>query len=343
MSRLLVFLQYGKNAVESALMGGVTHQTKENQLMVKDRETGLLVKENIPTYIKTALKTMSCSRVGRALTAQASSLMCRLSRRQGEKYDRPESVRDIPAFIQLHQLDLSEVEKPIDQYTSFNEFFARKLQPGARPIHASNDHTLAVIPADCRLMVFDSIFDAASIWVKGDKFSIENLLGPLAHDLAPSFVGGSFVIARLAPQDYHRWHIPVTGLIGEKTPIDGALYTVNPIAVNQNVNVYTENKRVIYPIDSDHFGKVLLIAVGATMVGSIQTAIEDNVRVLKGDMHGFFAFGGSTVLLLFEPGRIQFDPELLANSRQPIETLVKCNTYLGRASRPNQILLQNQA
>jgi len=82
-------------------------------------------------------------------------------------------------------------------------------------------------------------------------------------------IAGSLVIGRLAPQDYHRWHCPVAGVLGPRTRIDGALFTVNPIAVNRTVDVFTENTRELYEVDTEQFGKVLLIAVGATMVGSI--------------------------------------------------------------------------
>jgi len=156
-------------------------------------------------------------------------------------------------------------------------------------------------------------------------------LGPLGKELGPSYDTGSLCIARLAPQDYHRWHCPVNCTIESATPIDGALFTVNPYAVNQNVNVFTQNKRVVCVLRSPEFGRVILIAVGATMVGSIHFIANPKQNLKKGEGHGYFAFGGSTVMLLFEPNRIQFDKDLLDNTNKQTETLVRVNQSLGKA------------
>ena len=80
---------------------------------------------------------------------------------------------------------------------------------------------------------------------QGSEFTVESLLGPEFADVASNFVGGSLMISRLAPQDYHRFHMAVTGRINRRSAIDGALYTVNPLAIRQHINVYTENKRVV--------------------------------------------------------------------------------------------------
>lgn len=105
------------------------------------------------------------------------------------------------------------------------------------------------------------------------------------------------------------------------------------MAVNTSVDVYTENKRVVCPIESPEFGLVTFVAIGATMVGSICFTTEPGQTLNKGDEHGYFAFGGSTVLLFFPPGSIQFDDDLLENSSKPLETLVKVGTSIGRATK----------
>jgi len=331
-NRVLLFLTGGLDALRDSLMEPVDHRRSQANIEILDRAKGIIVKENIPIYIKVALKSMFSSQLGRLLSTGKKSvnLMTKLSIKQGVKYDDPKSKDDIPAFVALHQLNLNEVEKPLDQYATFNEFFARSLKPSARPIAAPDDPTVAVSPADCRLMVFEDIKEATELWIKGDKFTVEGVLGEHCADLASRYTSGSMVIARLAPQDYHRWHLPVNATLGRKVPIPGALYTVNPIAINQNVNVYTTNKRVVCELNSPEFGKVILVAVGATMVGSIVFLYEDG-KHNKGEPHGYFAFGGSTVLLFFEPGRIKFDADLVANSRKKLETLVKVNERLGTA------------
>lgn len=106
-----------------------------------------------------------------------------------------------------------------------------ELKPGARAIADPWDDSVAVSPADCRMVCYTTLAEAAEVWVKGRAFTVETLLGPEGRDVAPLFAGGSIVVARLAPQDYHRWHMPVTGRIVRQYAIDGALYTVNPIAI----------------------------------------------------------------------------------------------------------------
>ncbi len=170
--------------------------------------------------------------------------------------------------------------------------------------------------------------DVTRIWVKGDSFTLENLFGGDSV-LADEFKGASVAIARLAPQDYHRWHFPVGGELLTSKAIDGALMTVNPIAVNRNINVFTQNKREIYTLQSSAFGLVGIVSVGATMVGSIQTLVQPPAQVSKGQVHGFFQFGGSTVIFLFKSGTIVFDSDLVQHSMNGIETLVRVNTRMG--------------
>jgi len=141
------------------------------------------------------------------------------------------------------------------------------------------------------------------------------------------------VIARLAPQDYHRFHLPVHCKVGPSRSFDGALFTVNPIAIREDVDVYTENKRNLTVLESEEFGTIVYISVGATMVGSIVLTTTEGKAYHKGDEHGYFAFGGSTVLLLFQPGTVIFDADLLINSSKPIETLVKMGNRIGFSTK----------
>jgi len=220
--------------------------------------------------------------------------------------------------------------KPED-YKTFNEFFYRELKPSARPIADPDDPRVVVSPADCRMMCFPELMDATKLWIKGEKFTVEGLLGPRA-ELAQKFVSGSMVICRLAPQDYHRWHWPVNGTVKQITKIPGTLFTVNPIAINKNVDVFTHNKRDVIEIETDQYGTMVMIAVGATMVGSIHLLCETTPYTLhkKGDQQGYFAFGGSTVIVLFERGVVRFDDDLVKHSKKPLETLVKVNSKIGK-------------
>lgn len=177
-------------------------------------------------------------------TRRVGALLRRLTEREGREMDSPKSRRLIARFIATHGLDVGEFAASVESFGTFNEFFTRKLRAGARPIVAAGDPTVAVCPADCRLVVFPSVAAAQRIWIKGSEFTLEKLLGPRA-DLAERLVGGSIVVARLAPQDYHRFHVPVDATLVSQHPVPGVLLTVNPIAVRSAVNVFTENQRVV--------------------------------------------------------------------------------------------------
>ena len=217
---------------------------------------------------------------------------------------------------------MSEVLLPTEEFKTFNEFFYRKLKADARPCSAPDDPHIIVSPADCRSVVFNRMEDAQRIWVKGREFSMERLLGAAYPQDAKRYKNGALGIMRLAPQDYHRFHIPVDGIMGEPKSIDGEYYTVNPMAIRSALDVYGENIRVIVPIDSAVHGRVIVVCVGAMMVGSTVITRKAGDKVKRAEELGYFKFGGSTLLLLFEPGVVKFDDDLVANSNGALETLV---------------------
>lgn len=245
-----------------------------------------------------------------------------LSIKQGVKYDDPASKNEIPKFVAFHQLDLSEVLYPLEHFKSFNEFFYRELKPTARPCSAPDNPRIIVSPADCRSVVFNQMDVATKIWVKGREFSIKRLLGDAYPEDVERYTNGAMGIFRLAPQDYHRFHIPVDGVMGTPKTIEGEYYTVNPMAIRSALDVYGENVRIVVPIDSVAHGRVMVICVGAMMVGSTVITRHEGETVRRGEELGYFKFGGSTLLVLFEPGTMTFDADLADNSAGALETLV---------------------
>ena len=217
---------------------------------------------------------------------------------------------------------MSEVLLPTSQFKNFNEFFYRALKPDARPCSAPDDPRVIVSPADCRSVVFNNLESAQSIWVKGREFTVERLLGDAYPEDAKRYHGGSLGIFRLAPQDYHRFHIPVDGVLDEPKTIEGEYYTVNPMAIRSALDVYGENVRVICPIDSVSHGRVMVICIGAMMVGSTVITRKKGDRVQRAEELGYFKFGGSTLLVLCEPGQMKYDADLVDNSQSALETLV---------------------
>lgn len=233
----------------------------------------------------------------------------------------------IEPFIQNYHVDASEFLDSVDSFSSFNDFFIRKLKPSTRPLVDGND--LAVLPADARYLVFPNLHRSEGFFVKGKKFSIEKLLKN--SSLAHKYQQGSMVIARLCPVDYHRFHFPFNCTPSTAQPINGALFSVNPIALAKNIHILSENKRVITQLETKHFGTVLYIEVGATYVGTIHQSYTPNEHYAKGDEKGYFSFGGSCIILLFEPFRIQFDQDLLEASHRGLEMRGLMGQSLGRA------------
>ncbi|KAJ6963341.1 hypothetical protein NC652_001839 [Populus alba x Populus x berolinensis] len=314
---------------------GLNSGSSASHILVFDRKTKRLVEELIDKKIVLSMRAIYQSKIGlRLMDKGAKEILLSISEKQGREMNTTESARDIPTFVEFFkdQINLAEVKYPLEHFKTFNEFFIRELKPGTRPIASMERDDVAICAADCRLMAFKSVEDGQRFWIKGRKFSVQGLLGKETYSSA--FADGTLVIFRLAPQDYHRFHSPVSGTIEKFVKIPGCLYTVNPIAVNSKYcNVFTENKREVSIISTAHFGKVAFVAIGATMVGSITFSNKAGDHVKKGDEYGYFSFGGSTVICVFEKDAIEIDEDLLANSARSLETLVSVGMKLGVATK----------
>ncbi|KAF9417205.1 hypothetical protein BGZ76_004549 [Entomortierella beljakovae] len=299
-------------------------------IIVQDRVTGALIEEKMPTFIRLGIRLLYKSP---AHKIHVTKILRDMSVKQGKKFNDPKSKKDIEPFIKFHKLEpqMHEVLDPISSFKNFNEFFYRKLKPTARTLDSPGNDNVAVSVADCRMTCFPTISDATKFWIKGREFTIARLLDD--ESLAKRFEGGSLAIFRLAPQDYHRYHIPVKGILSEPKLVEGEYYTVNPMAIRSKLDVYGENKRMVSTIESLEFGSVAYVAIGAMMVGSIVITSQPGQEAQRMDEHGFFAFGGSTIVLLFEPNSIQFDHDLVRSSKEQIEMLIKVGMRVGISTR----------
>ncbi|KAI5244212.1 hypothetical protein E4T42_07145 [Aureobasidium subglaciale] len=315
--------------------GGYKIGANSANILVQDRITGQINEERMSVYVRLGIRLLYRGLKSRDMEKKRIRKLLRsLSFKQGRKYDDPASAAQVPGFINFHQLDMSEVLLKTSEFKSFNEFFYRKLKPDARPCSAADRPEIVVSPADCRTVVFNQISEAQRVWVKGREFSVERLLGNAYPEDAKRYAGGALGIFRLAPQDYHRFHIPVDGTMLEPKLIDGEYYTVNPMAIRSALDVYGENVRVVVPIDSTKHGRVMVICVGAMMVGSTVITRKAGEKVSRAEELGYFKFGGSTILLLFEPGKMMFDDDLIDNSNGALETLVRVGMSIGHS--PNE-------
>ena len=233
----------------------------------------------------------------------------------GGMMDSEKSADKIPAFVEEYNIDLSVAKKK--EFSSFNDFFVRKLKPGARSV--DSDSNVLVSPGDGKILAYADVSKSDFI-VKGSRFNVLEFLGDSI--LAQNYMNGGVVILRLCPTDYHRYHFPMNGRISFPTIIDGDYYSVNPIALRKRLDVFCENKREYVLISTDGFGDVIMAEVGATMVGSIIQTYDGN-RSIKGEEKGYFKFGGSSVVLLFENGKVRIDEDLLENTHNHFETEVK--------------------
>jgi len=303
--------------------GGYRLGANSANILVQDRITGLINEERMSVYVRLGIRLLYKGlKANNMEKRRIKKLLRSMSIKQGRKYDHPASAAHIRPFINFHNLDMSEVLLPTESFKNFNEFFYRALKPGARPCSAPERPEIVTSPADCRTVVFNRIDEAQKIWVKGREFSVERLLSPVYAAEAKKYVGGSLGIFRLAPQDYHRFHIPVDGVMDEPKLIEGEYYTVNPMAIRSTLDVYGDNVRVVVPIDSLWHGRVMVICVGAMMVGSTVITRNPGEPVKRAEELGYFKFGGSTILLLFEPGKMVWDEDLVDNSKSALETLV---------------------
>jgi phosphatidylserine decarboxylase len=247
----------------------------------------------------------------------------------GWRMDRPISAQRVLPFIAQYNLNVDEFAHSPLEFKTFNEFFYRRLKPTARPLAPGDD--VAVFAADGRHLAFPNVDTADGFYVKGMKFTLAELFADQA--LADEFSGGSMVISRLCPVDYHRFHFPVAGKPSAPRLINGDLFSVSPIALRPNVSYLVQNKRVLTLLDDTPFGRVAMFAVGATCVGTIKNTFEPGQVVAKGAEKGFFTFGGSCVITVFAKGRIQLADDLVAQSAQHIETYARMGDRLGLVAK----------
>jgi phosphatidylserine decarboxylase len=246
------------------------------------------------------------------------------SKLYGYMQKRPRSARKIEPFIRFFKIDADEFAETT--FASFNDFFIRKLKPLARPVVQGEKRL--VMPADGRHLVFPR-FDR--FFVKGQEFLLDSFLQDSAW--GNRYSEGSMAISRLCPTDYHRFHFPCDGVPSKPKWINGHLYSVNPMALRKRIAILCENKRAVTEFETEHFGTILYVEIGATSVGSIHQTYQPDAPVEKGDEKGYFEFGGSCLVLLFEKGRVQFDADLIQNSQAGFETRSNFGTSLAVALR----------
>lgn len=248
--------------------------------------------------------------------------LTRLAGRVASAHGGAMTTRLIRWFVGQYGVDMAEAENSdIGSYKSFNDFFTRSLKAGARPLAAA-DFTS---PVDGAISQLGAIDDHRIFQAKGHNFTVTELVGG-DEALAAQFRHGSFANLYLSPRDYHRLHMPCDGRLTRMIHVPGALFSVNPVTARGVPNLFARNERVVCVFESEQHGPFVMVLVGATIVGSIATVwhgvvnarrsgklaewrYDDQDIVLKqGEEMGRFLLG-STIVMLFGPGRIAFNPD----------------------------------
>lgn len=232
----------------------------------------------------------------------------------------------ITQVVKRYNVDMSEsIEEDINAFKSFNDFFTRELKPGLRPI-TREDKAIAC-PADGAISQAGPITEGNVFQAKGKSFTVTDLLGGSAERAAP-FKNGVFSTIYLAPRDYHRMHMPLTGTLREMVHVPGRLFSVNTVTANNVPGLFARNERVAAIFDTDA-GPMALVMVGAIFVSSIETVwhgvvtpptvsaakswqYDDNPPILNiGEEMGRFNMG-STIIVLFGENKVQWRDGLVA-------------------------------
>lgn len=251
-----------------------------------------------------------------------------VSRLMGWQKNTRSSAKGLAEFVRQYGINMEEAALPLESFRSFNEFFYRELKPGARPLCTENE---VALPADGRHSGWQNAAEIRNVFVKGQSFDLPALLG--SAELAEKYAHGTVVLSRLCPVDYHRFHFCTGGTPEAAVRIPGPLASVSPYCLRKQLSWLWTNKRERTIIRNTPVGEVISLAVGATGVGAIFQTYTPGKPMSKGDEQGYFAFGGSTVMTFFEPGRVQLAADILENTARCTETYARMGDTLGRIIR----------
>ena len=269
------------------------------------------------------LEKLYGSRAGRGLVKVL--IRPAVSKAGGWLLDQRISAAAIKPFVKANEIKMDDYEQR--RFRSYNDFFMRRVRPERRPVDMEPSHLIA--PCDGKLTAY-TITEDAGFTIKNTEYTMESLTR--SRKLAKQYRGGCLLLFRLTVDDYHRYCYVDQGKKSGNHIIDGVFHTVNP-AANDHYPIYKENTRCISFLKSDNFGTLMMIEVGALMVGKIVNYHEEKT-VGRGEEKGRFEFGGSTIILCLKKGRAQIDADIMENSRQGIETKVRYGERVGASVEP---------
>ncbi len=275
-----------------------------NLIEKKDGQQKMLAFLYGTAFGRILLKPLTCSAISKAagwfLSTRASRIF-------------------IKSFIRKHSIDMTQFAP--GPYRNYNAFFCRQIRPELRPVDTEPTHFIS--PCDSKLTVLP-ITEQTRFTLKHTEYSVASLLKN--EELARQYTGGYAMIFRLTVDDYHRYCFVADGSCTPCVKLAGKLHTVNPIA-NDYFPIYKENSREYSVLHSKEFGDIVMMEVGALLVGKIVN--HPVTEATRGQEKGYFQFGGSTVVLLTKANTVQLDGDILDNSAEGIETIVKYGQKIG--------------
>jgi phosphatidylserine decarboxylase len=279
-----------------------------------NRETGKLEEENVygSAWVNAIYKTFP----GKVLADVALSRKI-FSQLYGMFQSTPFSRSKIKPFISDFKIRMEEYEQ--GPFKSFNDFFIRKFREGQRKFATWEGDFPAF--AEGRYFAFDKIDKDQKYFVKGQYLTPESILE--VKSVSKQFEGGPILIARLCPTDYHRFHFSDNGRIEKFYTLPGKLHSVNPLALKHRQDIFCINERAVSILETENFGKIAYIEVGAMCVGMIVQSHSPEVPFKRGDEKGYFLFGASTIIVMGESGKWRPDPDLVDQSMKGVETFIK--------------------
>jgi phosphatidylserine decarboxylase len=236
------------------------------------------------------------------------------------KDKRRSSVRKIQPLVDRFGIDMNDYLE--QTYASYDSFITRKIDPAKRPIASDPDTLIAI--ADSRVLAYSVTHDGR-IPVKQSSYTITELLSD--PELAAAYNEGTCLVFRLATDDYHRYCFADDGEVIRTRTISGVLHSVQPIS-SARYKAFSQNQREYTVIETANFGTMVVVEVGALLVGKIHN--HDVTSCRRGQEKGYFSLGGSTILLLLKPDIVKIDPDIMEYSLQQIETKVRMGEKVGQ-------------
>ena len=284
--------------------------------LIYDRKNKIYYKEKIYKYKQ--LNFFYNTLLGRIILKLVT---CRtISKIYGSYMDSKLSKNKISKFIKANKINMNEYENK--EYSSFNDFFSRKILDGKRIIDNNPNSLIAI--ADSKLK-YIKITGDTRLKIKNTIYSLEDLIKD--KELSARYINGDCLIFRLTVSDYHRYCYLDNGNQGNNVKIKGVLHTVNSISQDR-YKIFAQNSREYTVLNTENFGQVVQVEVGALLVGKINNYTQNN-NFVRGEEKGLFEFGGSTIILLFENGKIKIDNDIVENSLKDIETKIKMGEKIG--------------